>query len=64
MKSDAALTLPELRSLVQDVFLARHDGRIAELEAERRPGRPKAKELLELEELKRVENAEFETGFG
>jgi hypothetical protein len=35
-----------------------------ELQAERRAGRAKGKEQLELEEIKRREEAEFETGFG
>lgn len=58
------LTLAELRVLVTDSFIARNDERIAELNAERRAGRPKGKELLELEEVRRVESAEWETGFG
>lgn len=37
---------------------------MSELEAERRAGRPKSRELLELEELRRREVAEWETGFG
>lgn len=64
LESPEALTLPQLRTMVTDQFIARNDERIAELNAERRPGRPKAKELLELEEIKRVESAEWETGFG
>lgn len=56
--------MPELRSLVTNVFLTRNDARIAELESERRAGRAKVKEHVDLEELKRVENSEWETGFG
>jgi hypothetical protein len=64
LESPDALTLPQLRALVTDEFIGRNDARIAELNAERRAGRPKGKELLELEELRRVESAEWETGFG
>ncbi|KLT44193.1 hypothetical protein CC85DRAFT_234130, partial [Cutaneotrichosporon oleaginosum] len=63
LESPDALTLPQLCALITDTFIARNDERIAELNAERRPGRPKVKELLELEELRRVESAEWETGF-
>ncbi|TXT13432.1 hypothetical protein VHUM_00799 [Vanrija humicola] len=63
LSGPAPLSLPSLRALISDVFLTRNDDRIAELTAERRPGRPKDKELLELEELRRVEHAEWETGF-
>lgn len=58
------LSLPSLRALVSDVYLTRNDERINELEAERRPGRPKTKEHMELEEIRKVEHAEWETGFG
>lgn len=64
LSGPAALSLTSLRALISDVFLTRNDDRIAELTAERRPGRPKDKELLELEELRRREHAEWETGFG
>lgn len=64
LESPDALTLPQLRALVTDDFIGRNDARIAELNAERRAGRPKGKELLELEELRRAESAEWETGFG
>jgi translation machinery-associated protein 16 len=50
--------------LISEVYLTRHDDRIAELTAERRAGRPKDKELLDLEELRRKEWAEWETGIG
>ncbi|KAL7423195.1 translation machinery-associated protein 16 [Cryptotrichosporon argae] len=63
LSSPHPLTLASLRALVTDVYLARNDERIAELSAERRPGRVKTKEHAELEELKRREEAEWETGF-
>ncbi|RXK41655.1 hypothetical protein M231_01155 [Tremella mesenterica] len=63
LSSASPLSLPSLRALIVDVYLARNDARLHELEAERRPGRPKLKELVDLEEIKRVEWAEWETGF-
>jgi translation machinery-associated protein 16 len=50
--------------LIEEVFITRNDPRIAELAAERRAGRPKLTEHIELEELKRRELAEYESGFG
>lgn len=46
------------------IYIDRDDLRIEELEADRRAGRPKPKELLELETRKSTETKEFETGFG
>ncbi|BEI81315.1 hypothetical protein CcaverHIS002_0204750 [Cutaneotrichosporon cavernicola] len=63
LEGPEGLTLAQLRALVTDVFLARNDERIEELMSERRAGRPKATELVDLEELRRVENAEWESGF-
>lgn len=57
------LTLGSLKVLVQ-IYIDRDDLRIEELEADRRAGRPKPKELLELETRKSTETKEFETGFG
>lgn len=62
--SATPMTLTELRALVYDGFIGRNASRIAEFEAERRAGRAKVKEHLELEELRRVEEAEWESGFG
>jgi translation machinery-associated protein 16 len=64
VQSATALSLPELRALISETFLGRNDARVAELNAERRPGRPKLKEHLDLEELRRVEEAEWDSGFG
>jgi translation machinery-associated protein 16 len=64
MTSAHPLSLPSLHALIATVYLARHDDRIAELENERRPGRPKAKELLELEDVRKRERSEYETGIG
>ncbi|WRT67663.1 uncharacterized protein IL334_004635 [Kwoniella shivajii] len=62
LSSPHPLSLPSLKSLITEVYLGRYDGRINELIADRRPGRPKPKELLELEEIKHRETKEYETG--
>ncbi|ORY31416.1 hypothetical protein BCR39DRAFT_450231, partial [Naematelia encephala] len=62
LSSPHPLTVPSLKALVALVYLTRYDTRIEELVAERRPGRPKAKELSELEEVKARETKEYETG--
>jgi translation machinery-associated protein 16 len=64
LESAEPLSLPQLHELVSRAFIGRNDARMAELESERRPGRPKAKEHLDLEELKRVEESEYASGFG
>lgn len=63
LTSPYPLTLTELKEYVE-IFLSRDDIRMEELEADRRPGRPKSKEYLELESRKNAETKEFETGFG
>lgn len=64
LSSPNPLTLPSLKALITEVYLKRHDPRIEELIRERRPGRPKPKELLDLEEVKKREAGEYETGMG
>jgi len=64
LSSHLPLSLPSLRALISEVYLKRNDERIEELVAERRAGRPKSKELLDMEEVKRQEMAEWETGLG
>ena len=64
LSSAQPLTLASLKALIAEVFITRNDPRIQELAAERRPGRPKTTEHLEMEELRRREQTEFETGFG
>lgn len=64
VSSPEPLSLQQLRALITDAYISRNDERIAELIAERRPGRPKEKELINLEELKRSELQEWATGFG
>lgn len=60
----AAHSLESLHRLVHDLFLRRWDDYLAELKKERRAGRPKCKEQVEVEEIKRQEEAEYDTGFG
>nr|ODN86889.1 translation machinery-associated protein 16 [Cryptococcus depauperatus CBS 7841] len=62
LSSQNPITLESLKALITEVYLKRHDNRIAELTAERRAGRPKPKELSDLEEEKRRETSEYETG--
>ncbi|WWC88820.1 uncharacterized protein L201_003733 [Kwoniella dendrophila CBS 6074] len=62
LSSPHPLSIESLKALISEVYLARFDQRIEELISERRPGRPKPKELLELEEIKKRETKEFETG--
>ncbi|CAD6582834.1 MAG: hypothetical protein TREMPRED_003403 [Tremellales sp. Tagirdzhanova-0007] len=57
------LSLRSLRALISEVYLTRYDLRIAELDNERRAGRPSSKEYTELVETRRREAAEWETGF-
>lgn len=64
LTSPHPLSLASLRALISTVYLTRHDDRIKELDGERRAGRPKAKEQLELEDVRKREWAEYETGMG
>lgn len=64
LSSPHPLSLPSLKALIAEVFITRNDPRIDELAAERRAGRPKTIEHLDLEELRRREQVEFDTGFG
>lgn len=59
-----AHTLESLHRLVQDLFLQRWDDYLEELQKARRAGRPKCKEQVEVEEIKRQEEAEYDSGFG
>lgn len=56
------MTLPEFKSLITEHYLTRYDVEISELESARRPGRPKDKQLVEMEEDRRAEYAEWESG--
>lgn len=63
LSSGSPLTLASLKALVE-VYIARNDARIEKLIADRRPGRPKQPELLDLEEKRRVDSKEFDSGMG
>ncbi|KAH9962639.1 hypothetical protein BC827DRAFT_1285547 [Russula dissimulans] len=58
----SVLSLPELHSLVSDVWLARHDTEQEEERAARRKGRPKSAKEQKLEEVKLREAEEYRTG--
>ena len=59
-----AMTLDELHSLVQDVWLARHDVALGEEQKSRRKGRPKSAKEMKLENIKLFESEEYRTGLG
>lgn len=64
LTSATPLTLPELKSLIQDKFIGRNDASIAELEGKRRPGRAKDAKLVSAELAKEIEMNEYKSGFG
>ncbi len=63
VSSPHPITVPSLQALVE-LYIGRNDIRLQELESERRAGRTKSKEQLNLEEHKRKETSEWTTGFG
>ncbi|KAF5336067.1 hypothetical protein D9611_006409 [Ephemerocybe angulata] len=63
MPEEGVLTLAELHELVRDNWLTRHDDELAAEKAARRPGRPKSKREVELEDEKQLEADEYRTGF-
>jgi len=56
------LTLPELHSLVRDIWLTRYDEELEEEQRTRRKGRPKSVKEVKLEELKLREAELYRTG--
>lgn len=54
--------LAYLHAFLQDSFLTRHDDEIAQLDAERRKGRPMSKREEELREVRERERREYQTG--
>lgn len=56
------LEVERIRELVQE-FLARHDEELAQLKAERRPGRPPSNKQNLLEQQIKQEELEYESGF-
>lgn len=63
ISSPNPLTLDSLKAIIE-VYIDRDLPRLEELVAERRPGRPKTKEQLDLEERRRIETKEYEDGIG
>jgi len=64
LPEEGALTLEELHELVRDVWLVRREEELAAEIAARRPGRPKSKRQIELEDEKAREWEEYRTGLG
>lgn len=65
MLPDNVDCLPDLVSVhtfVKSAFLTRHDDEIAQLESDRRPGRPPPKRLQELKDLKVKELQDYNDG--
>ncbi|WFC98499.1 translation machinery-associated protein 16 [Malassezia yamatoensis] len=63
--SDDKTHLADLNSLhdfIHTFYLERHDAELEELRAEQRPGRPKSKQLMELQSLKEKEKREYYEG--
>ncbi|CDZ96886.1 Translation machinery-associated protein 16 [Phaffia rhodozyma] len=56
-------TLQGLHDLISEVYLTRWDDELETLRKERRAGRPKSKREDDLEEIKRREAQEYESGF-
>lgn len=56
------LDLAQIKELVRE-FLSRHDAELAQLKAERRPGRPPSNRQSLLEQQIKQEALEFESGF-
>lgn len=58
------MTLPELHSIVGDVWLTRYDEELEEERRIRRKGRPKSVKEVKLEELRLREAEVYRTGMG
>lgn len=56
------LELDQIKDLIRQ-FLSRHDDELAELKAERRPGRPASTRQTLLEQQVKLEAQEYESGF-
>jgi hypothetical protein len=64
MPSEGVMSLPELHSIVRDVWLTRHDAELEEERTLRRKGRPQSVKEIRLEEIKLRECEEYRAGFG
>ncbi|KAG6891222.1 hypothetical protein C0995_008474 [Termitomyces sp. Mi166 len=62
LPEEGVLTLPELHSLVRDVWLPRFNEELEQERAARRKGRPKSATEVRLEEIKLREAEEYRTG--
>ena len=58
------MTLEELHSLIQDLWLTRHDAELEEEQNARRKGLPKSAKESKLEEIKLRDMEEYRTGMG
>ncbi|KAK3677379.1 translation machinery-associated protein 16 [Recurvomyces mirabilis] len=56
------MEMPAVQALAEE-YLTRNEDEIEQLQSERRPGRPPATRLTLLEQQKKVEAKEYETGF-
>lgn len=64
LPEEGALTLPELHTLIRDVWLTRHDQELQQGRAVRRKGRPKSVREEKLEDIKLIEAEQYRTGIG
>ncbi|KAG6891558.1 hypothetical protein C0992_004416 [Termitomyces sp. T32_za158] len=62
LPEEGVLTLPELHSIIRDVWLSRFDEELEQEQTARRKGRPKSAKELRLEEIKLREAEEYRTG--
>lgn len=62
--SEGLLTLPDLHTIVRNVWLCRYDSELEEERTSRRKGRPKSVLEQKIEEIKLREAGEYRTGLG
>ena len=62
--TEGVLTLQDLHTIIQEVWLPRYDAELEEERAQRRKGRPKSTREQKIEELKLRESEEYRTGIG
>jgi translation machinery-associated protein 16 len=62
--TEGVLTLQDLHTIIQDVWLTRYDGELEVERAQRRKGRPKSTKEQRIEELKLRESEEYRAGLG
>lgn len=64
LPGEGVLSLDELHSILQDIWLLRFDSELEEERAARRKGRPKSVLEQKIEEIKLREAEEYRTGLG